>query len=805
MLGRNKTMGQPECLKRGGADDPASVTEENRLNESIQGLTDYGGNPRPGGEVPDWQDWQWQLRNRIRTVSRLLDFFPSLDPAGIPAAAAKFPLAITPYYASLVRRPDPSDPIFRMSVPQAAELFDFPYLHDDPLEEEQDSPVPGLVHRYPDRALLVATSMCAMYCRHCTRKRVAGQRESCISNSRLERAVRYLRAHPEIRTVIISGGDPLTMSTQALEAVIAAVRSVPSIDLVRIGTRAPVTLPMRVTDDLVAMLKNYHPIYINTHFNHPAEITPESAAACRKLADAGIILSNQSVLLRGVNDDPMVLEELYRGLLRLRVRPYYLFQCDLVRGVEHFRTPISRGIEVMEYLRGRLDGMAIPTYVIDSPHGGGKLPVLPSYIVSTSPTHTVLRNFEGMMVSYPEPVVVEQPLTAARPEVAGAITGVWDLAAGRNTKILPRDTARLNRRRQRGEQRGAATAASTPVAATANLERRRVRSGKLCLGIVYDLRSDYLREGFTAEQVAEFDSEETIMSLADGLRDLGYEVELIGHARALAKRLVAGDRWDLVFNIAEGVSGRSREAQVPALLEVYGIPCTFSDPLVCAMTLDKALTKRMVASAGLATPRFRVISSEDELAGVELNYPLFAKPNAEGTGKGVDATSRIENPKQLRQVCRRLLAKFSQPVLIEEYLPGREFTVGILGTGAEARVLGTLEVAVRADAPTRDYGYVVKEKCEKFVEYLPVPRDGLRAEIEQLALVSYRVCECRDVGRVDIRLDALGRPSFIEINPLPGMHPTHSDLPMIATSEGISYRNLLEGIIHSASRRVNHA
>jgi lysine 2,3-aminomutase len=804
-------MGHSLYAKRHGQEPaPAgAATESTNPSDPLPftGLPDYGGSPCQGEEIPDWQDWQWQLRSRIRTIPRLIELFPALDTAGIPAAAAKFPFAITPYYASLIRRPDASDPIFRMSVPQAAELFDFPYLHDDPLEEEQDSPVPGLIHRYPDRALLVVTSTCAMYCRHCTRKRVAGQRESCISNSRLERAVRYLRSHPEIRSVIISGGDPLTMSTPALESVIATLRTVPSIDVIRIGTRAPVTMPMRVTESLATMLKNYHPIYLNTHFNHPVEITAESAAACRMLADAGVVLGNQSVLLRGVNDDPLVMEELCRGLLRIRVRPYYLFQCDLVRGVEHFRTPISRGIEIMEYLRGRLDGLGIPTYVIDSPHGGGKLPVLPSYIVSSSPTHTVLRNFEGMLVAYPEPVSGEQTLSS-RSDVPSSSTGVWELASGRNSRIMPRDNARMTRRHQRGERTGGdpKTAAAASATGTGPVtERRRPRSGKLTIGMVYDLRTDYLREGFSAEQVAEFDTEETITALADGLRELGYEPDLIGHARALAQRLVAGDRWDLVFNIAEGVSGRSREAQVPSLLEMYGIPCTFSDPLVCALTLDKAMTKRMIASVGLPTPRFRIVSNETELAGVDLTYPLFAKPNAEGTGKGVDAMSRIENPKQLRQVCRRLLAKYSQPVLVEEYLPGREFTVGILGTGPEARVIGSLEVSIRADAPSRDYGYVVKEKCEKYVEYLPVARDGLRADVEQLALASYRVCECRDVGRVDIRLDSAGKPSFIEINPLPGMHPTHSDLPMIATAEGIAYRDLLDGIVRSAIRRVVHA
>ncbi|MBM4018553.1 MAG: KamA family radical SAM protein [Planctomycetes bacterium] len=349
------------------------------------------------------RDWRWQLRNRIRTVEDLRARFPGIDAAGVAEAARKFPLAVTPYYASLIRTPDASDPIFRMAVPDARELLDPPFLSDDPLAEDADMPVPGLVHRYADRALLLVTTTCATYCRHCTRKRLAGAKESTISPARLAQAVAYLRSQPRVRDVIISGGDPLTMSSESLGRVLAAVRAVPTVEIIRIGTRAPVVLPQRITDELVGMLRRHHPLWMNTHFNHPRELTCEAAEACARLVDAGIPLGNQSVLLRGINDRPEVMEELVRGLVRMRVRPYYLFQCDLVRGVEHFRTPLARGIEIMKYLRGRVGGLAIPLFAVDAPHGGGKVPIMPDYVVSVSPTRTVLRNLEGMPVSYPEP------------------------------------------------------------------------------------------------------------------------------------------------------------------------------------------------------------------------------------------------------------------------------------------------------------------------------------------------------------------------------------------------------------------
>ncbi|WP_425484853.1 KamA family radical SAM protein [Dissulfurirhabdus thermomarina] len=396
-----------------------------------------------------WDSWRWQLKRRFRNLTELARAFPEIDIVPeMVEAALKFPLAITPYYASLIREWNPSDPVYRMAVPQPEELYDPPFLQNDPLEEDHDMAVPGLVHRYADRALLLATSMCAMYCRHCTRKRVAGRREWSLAPSRLKRIVDYLRANPQIRDVIISGGDPLTMATERLETILAAVRSVESVEIIRIGSRTPVTLPMRITDELTAMLRRYQPIWLNTHFNHPNELTTTASQALARLVDAGIQVGNQTVLLKGVNDDPQVLETLFRALVRNRVRPYYLFQCDLVRGVEHFRTSISQGIAIMEYLRGRLSGLAIPTYVVDAPGGGGKIPVLPNYVVTVSPTHTVLRNFEGMLVSYPEPRQDNGGQGPCAGTAAEAPT-VFDLAAGGCGTILPERSARILRRARR--------------------------------------------------------------------------------------------------------------------------------------------------------------------------------------------------------------------------------------------------------------------------------------------------------------------------------------------------------------------
>jgi len=349
-------------------------------------------------------DWRWQMRHRIRSVGELLQRFPALraTAAGRARAAARFPLAITPYYAGLIRRAADSDPLFRLAVPQAAELCDPPHLAADPLGEERHTPVPGLIRRYRDRALVLATTACATYCRHCDRKRLAGATEAALGPAALRRLVAWLRARPEIREVIVSGGDPLTLSDAALARILAALRAVPHVAVLRLGTRAPATLPQRVTPALVRTLRRFQPLWINVQFNHPRELTPAACAALARLADAGFPLGNQAVLLRGVNDSADVLEDLFHGLVKHRVRPYYLFQCELIRGVEHFRVPIRRGLAIMDELRRRLGGLALPAYVLDTP-AAGKIPLTAGTVLGAAGRRTRLRSATGRRVTYPEP------------------------------------------------------------------------------------------------------------------------------------------------------------------------------------------------------------------------------------------------------------------------------------------------------------------------------------------------------------------------------------------------------------------
>ncbi len=326
----------------------------------------------------------------------------------------------------------------------------------------------------------------------------------------------------------------------------------------------------------------------------------------------------------------------------------------------------------------------------------------------------------------------------------------------------------------------------------------------LKIGITYDLRDEYLADGYSEEETAEFDRPDTIDAIERALRDSGYETDRIGNIKSLVKRLAAGHRWDLVFNIAEGLSGFAREAQVPALLDAYAIPYTFSDPLLLSLSLHKGFTKQIIRALGIPTPDFAVVESINDAATVELPFPLFAKPIAEGTGKGVTPASKINSRSQLADVCGQLLAHYRQPVLVETFLPGREFTVGIVGTGNDARVVGVAEVHLKESAELDAYSYVNKERCEELVEYRKVT-DGAAARAKEIALTAWQGLGCRDAGRVDLRSDVRGMPKFLEVNPLAGLHPEHSDLPIICTQNGIPYRELIAMIVDSARKRFANA
>jgi lysine 2,3-aminomutase len=368
---------------------------------------------RPYTDVPLWKDvtpeqwgnWKWQLSHRLRTLEELeqvVELTPE-EREGVLRATSDFPLSITPYYASLMDPHDPMCPVRRLAVPTSHELNVAPEERMDPLDEEADAPVPLVTHRYPDRVLLLITDMCSMYCRHCTRRHFTGEYGHAAPRPQLDRAIAYIRDTPEIRDVLISGGDALLVGDEWLEYVIRALRAIDHVEIIRLGTRMPVVCPQRITPELCAMLRRYHPIYLNTHFNHPKEITPEAARACEMLADAGVPLGNQVVLLRDLNDCPVVMKKLMHECLKIRVRPYYIYQCDLSPGLSHFRTPISRGLEIMEMLRGHTTGFAVPTFVVDAPGGGGKIPVMPNYVLSMTPERVVLRNYEGVICSYTEP------------------------------------------------------------------------------------------------------------------------------------------------------------------------------------------------------------------------------------------------------------------------------------------------------------------------------------------------------------------------------------------------------------------
>lgn len=352
-----------------------------------------------------WNDWKWQIANRITTVEELEQIvnLTKEERIGVKSSLKKLKMAITPYYATLIDRDDYNCPIRRQAIPTIHETEISQYDISDPLHETADSPVPGLTHRYPDRVLLLITEQCSMYCRHCTRRRFAGHEDSSLCKDDILRAIEYIKEHKEVRDVLLSGGDALCVSDEKLEFILKQLRDIEHVEVIRIGTRVPVVMPQRITSNLCNIIKKYHPVWINTHFNHPKEITQEAMLACKMLADSGIPLGNQSVLLKNINDCPYIMKDLVQKLVKNRVRPYYIYQCDLSEGIEHFRTPVSAGIEIIELLRGHTSGFAVPTFVIDAPGGGGKIPINPQYLISQSPEKLILRNYEGILCTYTEP------------------------------------------------------------------------------------------------------------------------------------------------------------------------------------------------------------------------------------------------------------------------------------------------------------------------------------------------------------------------------------------------------------------
>ena len=391
----------------------------------------------------DWNNWRWQLSHRLNSVeeiSKILTLTESEKQA--LSAPGLFRVDITPYFISLIRPEDPNDPVRKQIIPTAAEMVPFTSMMEDSLAEDRHSPVPGLVHRYPDRVLMLVTTQCASYCRYCTRSRIVGDPSATFSKSEFEMQIEYIKRTPQIRDVLLSGGDPLVLAPKILEEILTRLREIPHVEIIRIGSRVPVFLPMRVTQDLCDMLEKFHPLWLNIHVNHPNEISKELAEATSRLAKAGIPLGNQSVLLAGVNDCVHIQRKLVQDLVRIRVRPYYIYQADLVEGGGHFRTAVAKGIEIMEGLRGHTSGYAVPQYIIDAPGGGGKIPLMPNYLLSYSDHKVVVRNYEGYVTTYEEPLEYKahDPSTCSycqnkRPEPGQ--TGLTGLLDGEHMFIKP--------------------------------------------------------------------------------------------------------------------------------------------------------------------------------------------------------------------------------------------------------------------------------------------------------------------------------------------------------------------------------
>ncbi|MEJ2428850.1 MAG: KamA family radical SAM protein [Deltaproteobacteria bacterium] len=357
----------------------------------------------PEATSAEWNHWRWQIANRISSLHQLERILRLSDDErqAIGRNGNTLPLAITPYYASLLDGNNPSQPLRRTVVPVSGEYLYSQGEAEDPLEEDHHSPVPGIVHRYPDRVLFLVTDFCSTYCRYCTRSRLVGHNKG-FRSERWQQGIDYIKATPMVRDVLLSGGDPLTLPEEKLEWLLSRLRKIPHVELLRIGSKVPVVLPQRITPSLTRMLKRYHPLWMSIHFTHPDELTPEASQACERLADAGIPLGSQTVLLAGINDDVETMKTLVHGLLKIRVKPYYLYQCDPILGSAHFRTPVSKGLEIIQGLRGHTSGYAVPTYAIDAPGGGGKIPLLPEYVVGREGDDLVLKNYEGRIFRYPD-------------------------------------------------------------------------------------------------------------------------------------------------------------------------------------------------------------------------------------------------------------------------------------------------------------------------------------------------------------------------------------------------------------------
>lgn len=648
-----------------------------------------------------------------------------------------YPMKATPYYLGLMK--SKGDPIWKQCMPSAEELED-DYNAEDPLKEEEHTKVPYLVHKYPDRVLLLVSSKCVMYCRFCTRKRKVGRIQQ-IPMEDIIKAIGYIREHTEVRDVIVSGGDPLTRTDEELEIILKELRSIPHLEIIRIGTRMPCVQPSRITEKLAGIIKKYHPVYMNIHFNHPGEITEESAKACAILADAGIPLGSQTVLLKGVNDSPEVMMELMHKLLKIRVKPYYIFQCDRVRGTEHFRVPLEKGIDIMKHLQGFTSGLGVPHFIVDGP--GGKIPISPQYVKGMCNGEVTLTNYRDEVYVYKDPEVKAE------------------------------------------------------------------ENGGLRVGLAFNLKRD-AAQGEVHDKYAEFDDASTVNAIQKALEGAGHKVVRLEADSNFAEKVKGAD-VDLVFNIAEGLNGESRESHVPAILEMLKVPYTGSGVLTQAITLDKRRTKEILLHYSIPTPKYQIFRSAEEELADGLKFPLIVKPNCEGSSKGINNNSLVSDKESLKKQVEYVTKNYSQEALVEEYCTGREFTVALMGNG-KPKVLPIVEITFDY-LPTGVHGfdsYEVKwiyDNPKNPIDPLVCPANltpGLKAQLEDIAIKTYKALGCVDFCRMDIRLDSNGIPHVLDVNALPGLIPDpkeNSRFPRACFAAGMTYDGIVRSILDSAIKR----
>lgn len=693
------------------------------------------------------ENWHAAYKNSLRSVDDLAQYLAlnKTEKTSLTQVLRNYHMRIPAYYFSLIKNiTDQNDPVRKQCIPSVDEIREEIHETIDPLGEEKTSPSSCLVHRYPDRVLLLVTGKCFMYCRHCTRKRLWKSKTSEPTLGDIDEALQYVTKNSHIREVIVSGGDPLTLSTERIDYILSSLSGIKNIEVIRIGTRAPVVLPQRVDDDLCAALGKYKNLWINVQFNHPAEITAESAYACRKLQKCGIPMSNQSVLLKGINDDSRVMLELCHKLQEIRVRPYYLFQCDPVVGASHFRTPVWKGVDIIEKMRGHTSGMCVPTFVVDGIDGKGKVPLGPDYLVSRLDDGVILRNYNHELFYYHSPKDDENVRVSA-------------------------------------------------------MKKSKVPS----IGIAFNLKRDHEDDKFE-----EYDEIETIESLKKEIEALGFDVLLFEQDDNFLKNITEKKPDFVLNIAEGIGTTRGRESQVPAVLESLGIPYSGSDPIALGVTLDKYLTHCVLKSAGIPVPEMFMVKDSQEVVKLknifETKKMYVVKPRWEGSSKGIFLNSVVDNFQDLKERVHEILDQYHQPALVEEFLENDEITVGVYGNNGVASVLGMMKIVPQQKSQKIFiYSIETKRDWQNKVKYEPQNKipSSVQTKITQAVLAAFEALEIRDIARIDFRLDSHDNPKIIDVNLLPGLSPRYSDLPILYRLNGGAYPELIKTILQESFKR----